>query len=67
MVNQGQVKYEAVSERLGEKATRIIMARLDEWQRGRKLLSQTEVMTLLAGDLMVVQFKVGHDVASALM
>jgi transcriptional activator protein UGA3 len=61
MVNQGQVKYEAVSERLGEKAGRIILAKLEEWSRGATgAISETERMTLLAGALMVVQFKVSH-------
>jgi hypothetical protein len=59
MVNQGQEKYEAVSERLGEKATRIVMIKLEEWAGGQRgALSETERMTLLAGNLMVVQFKV---------
>lgn len=59
MVNQGQVKYETVSERLGEKSGRIILAKLEDWKRdGGEGVTEAETMTLLAGALMVVQFKV---------
>lgn len=52
--------YEAVSERLGAKSTRIIMAKLEEWKSNQAdSLTETERMTLLAGDLMIIQFKVG--------
>jgi hypothetical protein len=60
MVNQGQAKYEAVSERLGSQATQIIMTKLDEYKNGGSAqATETERMTLLAGALMIVQFKVG--------
>jgi hypothetical protein len=59
MVNQGQAKYEAVSERLGSQATQIIMTKLDEYKNGGSAqATETERMTLLAGALMIIQFKV---------
>lgn len=62
MVNQGQVKYESVSERLGEKAMRIVLAKLEEWKRGSsEIMGENERMTLLAGALMIVQFKVSRE------
>ena len=53
MVNQGQTKYEAVSERLGLQAAQIIMDTLARNDHDDKV-----AMTLFAGLLMMVQFKV---------
>ena len=65
MVNQGQTKFEAVSERLGAKATKIVLTKLDEWKNGIKgTLTEAERMTLLAGDLMIIQFKVSFRASS---
>jgi transcriptional activator protein UGA3 len=58
MVNQGQAKYEAASERLGSQGTPIIMGKLHEYKNGGSAqTTETERMTLLAGVLMAVQFK----------
>ena len=63
MSNMGQVKYEAMSERLGEQATGIVLGLIRDIppakRRGEeKGLCETEAMTLLGGLLMLVQFKV---------
>lgn len=59
----GQVKYEAMSEKLGEQAKDIILGLLGaltvKQRRGQEGgLGETEAMTLLGGTLMLVQFKV---------
>jgi hypothetical protein len=66
MSNLGQVKYEAMSERLAEQAKEIlfgILAGLSQAQRRGKQagVGETERMTLLGGTLMLVQFKVGPE------
>lgn len=63
MSNLGQVKYEAMSERLGEQAREIVTGILgnlgQKQRRGQEPgLGDTEAMTLLGGLLMLVQFKV---------
>jgi hypothetical protein len=63
MSNMGQVKYEAMSEKLGEQAKDIILGLLGaltvKQRRGQEGgLGETEAMTLLGGTLMLVQFKV---------
>ncbi|ORY35758.1 fungal-specific transcription factor domain-domain-containing protein [Naematelia encephala] len=57
MVNQGQPKYEAVSERLGSQAAQIIMEKLGNGRDPAKMEEQ-ELLTLFAGLLMLVQFKI---------
>jgi hypothetical protein len=59
MVNQGQLKYEAVSERLGTQASQIILDMLARDVETRVLESK-ELVTLFAGILMLVQYKVSR-------
>lgn len=58
-MNQGQLKYEAVSERLGTQASQIILDMLARDVETRVLESK-ELVTLFAGILMLVQYKVSH-------
>jgi hypothetical protein len=59
MVNQGQIKYETVSERLGAQAAEIILEKLGGFRNGGAAsATETEKMTLLAGALMMIQYKV---------
>jgi hypothetical protein len=60
MANEGEIRYEAMSEKLGQKATSIIVDRLEYYQKGGLQLEETERMTLLAGSLMVIQWKVSQ-------
>lgn len=66
MVNQGQYKYEAISERLGSEASQIIMAKVDS-EALLQSLDGEELMTLFAGLLMLVQFKVSTPFGCSLM
>lgn len=59
MVNQGQLKYEAVSERLGIQASQIILDMLARDVEMR-VLEGKELVTLFAGILMLVQYKVSR-------
>jgi transcriptional activator protein UGA3 len=58
MSNEGEIRYEASSERLGQKATGLIVDRLEYYQKGSVSLEETERMTLLAGCLMIIQWRV---------
>jgi hypothetical protein len=58
MSNEGEIRYEAMSDKLGEEASSIIVGRLDHYQKGKSILEDTERMTLLAGCLMLIQWKV---------
>jgi hypothetical protein len=58
MANEGEIRYEAMSERLGGKASSIIVGRLEYYQKANIAFEETERMTLLAGCLMVIQWKV---------
>jgi hypothetical protein len=56
MVNQGQEKYAAVSERLGNQAAQIIMDKLSKGELD--MLERSELLTLFAGVIMLITFKV---------
>jgi len=58
MSNEGEVRYEASSERLGQEAVGLIFNRLDYYRKGSLQLEETERMTLLAGCLMLIQWRV---------
>jgi len=58
MSNEGEIRYEATSERLGQKATGLIIDRLEFYQKGNSTREETERMTLLAGCLMLIQWRV---------
>jgi hypothetical protein len=58
MTNEGEVKYEALSERLGEEASRIIAEQAAQVEQGLIAVEETTRLTLLGGLLMVVQWKV---------
>jgi transcriptional activator protein UGA3 len=53
MVNQGQHKFEAISERLGLQASQILLD-----VSGKNMGEIQEPMTVFAGLLMLIQFKV---------
>lgn len=58
MTNEGEVKYEALSERLGEEATRIITEQAVQLEQGSIAIEETTRLTLLGGLLMLIQWKV---------
>jgi len=58
MSNEGEIRYEAMSDKLGDKASNIIVGRLEYYQKGNITMEETERMTLLAGCLMLIQWKV---------
>jgi transcriptional activator protein UGA3 len=58
MSNEGEVRYEASSERLGQEAIGLIVDRLEYFRKGSLQLEETERMTLLAGCLMLIQWRV---------
>lgn len=58
MSNEGEVKYEALSERLGEEASRIIIEQAIQLEQGSIMIEETTRLTLLGGLLMLVQWKV---------
>ena len=58
MSNEGEIRYEAMSDKLGEKASNIVVGRLEYYQKGNITMEETERMTLLAGCLMLIQWKV---------
>lgn len=67
MSNLGQVKYEAMSERLAEQAKGILFGILGKFTTAQRRgieqgIGETDQMTLLAGTLMLVQFKVSTRV-----
>ncbi len=64
-MNQGQLKYEAVSERLGTQASQIILDMLARDVETRVLESK-ELVTLFAGILMLVQYKVSCTITPEL-
>lgn len=59
MVNRGQANYEAVSERLGNQASQIILDKLDREELST--MDQGELLTLFAGVIMLISFKVGRS------
>lgn len=59
LANSGKAKYEAVSERLGEQASTLVLAQLAQETE------EKDRMTLLAAALMVMQFKVSDPVLRA--
>jgi hypothetical protein len=58
MTNEGEIKYEALSERLGEEATRTVMEQAVRLEQGSVAVEETTRLTLLGGLLMLVQWKV---------
>lgn len=58
MANQGEIKFETISDKLGERATKIVLERVKIWENGQCESTETESMTLLAGLLMIISFKV---------
>ena len=56
MVNRGQANYEAVSERLGNQASQIILDKLEREDLTR--MDGGELLTLFAGVIMLISFKV---------
>lgn len=58
MANAGHAKYEAVSERLGAQAGRILLPLLETDLREGTGVEKADTMTLLAAAIMVVQFKI---------
>jgi hypothetical protein len=59
MTNEGEIKYEALSERLGEEATKIVTEQVVQWEHGSMATEETTRLTLLGGLLMLIQWKVG--------
>jgi len=59
MVNRGQANYEAVSERLGNQASQIILDKLDREELST--MDQGELLTLFAGVIMLISFKVSRQ------
>jgi len=64
MSNEGEIRYEASSERLGKEAETLIVDRLDYHRNGSVQLEETERMTLLAGCLMLIQWRVSRSQTS---
>lgn len=58
MTNEGEAKYEALSERLGEEATRTVMEQAVRLEQGSIAIEETTRLTLLGGLLMLIQWKV---------
>lgn len=59
MANEGEAKYEALSERLGEEASAIVLDQAQQWRIGALALEEAGLLTLVAGLLMLTQWKVG--------
>ena len=58
MTNEGEMKYEALSEKLGGEATKIVAEQALQVNRRGTTMSETAQLTLLAGQLMLIQWKV---------
>lgn len=65
MTNEGEVKYEALSERLGEEASRIVTEQAVQLEQGSIAIEETTRLTLLGGLLMLIQWKVNSFWISA--
>jgi hypothetical protein len=59
MTNEGEVKYEALSEKLGREASRILADQALQVEREGDTTAEMARLTLLAGQLMLIQWKVG--------
>jgi hypothetical protein len=58
MTNEGEVKYEALSEKLGREASRILADQALQVEREGDTTAEMARLTLLAGQLMLMQWKV---------
>lgn len=58
MTNEGQDKYEAISERLGGQAATIVLDQASQVDPGSLAVDDSVRLTLLGGLLMVIQWKV---------
>lgn len=58
MSNEGQAKYEAISERLGGQAAALVLEQAARQEPGSMSVDDSVRLTLLGGLLMVVQWKV---------
>lgn len=59
MFNNGQLCFERVSERLGVEGSRLIMQKLEDLT-GTEGIAEEELITLLAGLLMLIMYKVSR-------
>lgn len=61
MTNEGEVKYEALSEKLGREASQILADQALQVEREGDTTAEMARLTLLAGQLMLIQWKVSLE------
>lgn len=61
MTNEGEVKYEALSEKLGREASQILADQALQVEREGDATAEMARLTLLAGQLMLIQWKVSLE------